>query len=75
MNKKKFFKILRRHIPADELRERVWETDEFWRSSAIEIVKNYRYALPAGIYKELLRYLFKARCRFDSIFLWSFFFV
>lgn len=65
MGKREFFKTLRQYIPAKELRKKVREADKFWRSSAIETVKFYRYSFSVEIYKELLKYLYKARCRFD----------
>jgi len=65
MDKQKFFKTLRQYIPAKELRGKVKETDEWWRSSAIDVVKFYRYSFPFEDYKELLKYLYRARCRFD----------
>lgn len=65
MDKREFFKTLRKYISRKELREKVKETDEFWRSFAINAVKFYRYSFPLEIYRELLRYLYKARCKFD----------
>ena len=65
MKKREFFKILRLHLSERELREKVREADEMWRAAAISVVTFYKYYFPHEIYKELLRYLFKARCKFD----------
>lgn len=68
MNKRIFFKTLRRYIPSKELRGRVRESDEQWRVAAIAVVTFYRYSFPANVYRGLLKYLYRTRDRFDREF-------
>lgn len=68
MNKKTFFKTLQRHIPSEELRERVKESDEQWRTAAIATVTFYRYSFSANVYRGLLKYLYRTRDKFDREF-------
>jgi len=68
MRKRDFFKTLRQFIPATELKERFGEkgeNDELWRFFAISVVKFFRYSFPVEIYRELLKYLYKARSKYD----------
>lgn len=68
MNKKTFFRTFRRHIPSKELRGKVRESDEQWRTSAIATVTFYRYSFPVNTYRGLLEYLYRTRGKFDREF-------